>query len=405
MKLSRRDALRSAAGLAATGLTPAVSAGGAPHAEPGASAEAEPRLPLPPTPMVCLQDFEAAAQAAMSDMAYQYVAGAATDETTLRWNREAFARIRLRPRALVDVSRLDTRVRLFGEELSLPVLLAPTAYHRLFHPEGEIATARGANEAGAALVVSSFATTAVEDIARETKQPLWFQLYVQGDRGFTRHMVERAEAAGCRAIVMTVDTPVVGSRNREERVRFDLPKDIELPHLKGLKTTVADHRPPERVVYSAMLDATLTWKDVEWLRSFAKVPVVLKGILDPEDADRAVRAGASGIIVSNHGGRNLDTVPATIEVLPAVVEKVAGRIPVLVDGGVRRGTDVLKALALGAQAVLIGRPYVYGLAATGASGVARVVEILRRELEMALALSGRPSVAAVDRSVLWDGAR
>jgi 4-hydroxymandelate oxidase len=402
MTLSRRDALLSAAGLAATGLAPA-SAGETrrPLGAEGRAASAAPSTPTTPPPNVCLQDFEEAARAAMSDMAYQYVAGAATDETTLRWNREAFGRLRLRPRALVDVSKLDTRVRLFDQELSLPVLLAPTAYHRLFHPEGEIATARGASEAGATLVVSSFATTAVEEMAKETKQPLWFQLYVQNDRGFTRHMVERAEAAGCRAIVVTVDTPVVGSRNREERVRFDLPQDFQLPHLKGLKTSVADHRPPERVVYSAMLDPTLNWKDIEWLRSFAKVPVVLKGILDPEDADRAVKAGASGIIVSNHGGRNLDTVPATIEVLPGVIEKVAGRVPVLVDGGVRRGTDVLKALALGAQAVLIGRPYVYGLAAGGAAGVTRVVDILRRELEMALALSGRPTIAAVDRSVLW----
>src|SRR5262245_45252391 len=192
MKLSRRDALLSAAGLAATGLAPAsAGAAGGPTAADGrlAPAAAPSASPAARTPAVCLQDFEEAARTVMSDMAYQYVAGAATDETTLRWNREAFARLRLRPRALVDVSKLDTRVRLFGQELSLPVLLAPTAYHRLFHPEGEIATARGASEAGATLVVSSFATTAVEDMAKETKQPLWFQLYVQNDRGFTRHMV------------------------------------------------------------------------------------------------------------------------------------------------------------------------------------------------------------------------
>src|SRR5262245_11198039 len=201
MKLSRRDALLSAAGLAATGLAPA-SAGEthAPVTADGRAASAAPfAAPTAPPPNVCLQDFEEAARTAMSEMAYQYVAGAAPAAPTLRWLRGAFARRRLRPRALVDVSRLATRVRLFEQELSLPVLLAPTAYHRLFHPEGEIATARGASEAGATLVVSSFATTAVEDMAKETKQPLWFQLYVQNDRGFTRHMVERAEAAGCRA--------------------------------------------------------------------------------------------------------------------------------------------------------------------------------------------------------------
>jgi 4-hydroxymandelate oxidase len=398
VKLSRRDALFSAAGMAVAGLKPTFPESLAREGSVVRNAEGN---GFKAGDAVSVLDFEAPARAAMSPMAYEYVAGGAGDEATIRWNREAYERIRLRPRALVDVSHLDTRVRLFGDELSLPVLLAPTAYHRLYHPEGERATARGASAAGVTYVVSSFSTTAIEDIARETREPLWFQLYVQPDRGFTRHMIERAQDAGCRALCVTVDTPVAGARNREERLRFSLPPGLELPHLKGLKTAAADHQPSERSIFSSVLDPTLTWKDVEWMRSFARVPILLKGVLDSADAEQAVKAGASGVIVSNHGGRNLDTVPATIEALPAVVERVAGRVPVLVDGGIRRGTDILKALASGATAVLIGRPYLYGLGAAGEAGVARVVEILRRELDMALALSGRPSVRDLDRTVLW----
>src|SRR5262245_30334854 len=342
----------------------------------------------------------------MSAMAFEYVSGAAGDENTLRWNREAYDKIKLRPRVLVDVSKLDTRVTLFGQELPFPILLAPTAYHRLVHPEGELATARGAGQASAAMVVSSFATTAVADIARVARAPRWFQLYGQPDRGFTRDMVQRAEAAGCRAICVTVDSPVVGARNREARVGFVLPPGMERPHLKGLAVLEQagdhrTHRPREGEIYSTVLEPRLTWKDVEWLRSIARVPVLLKGVLDPDDADRAAREGAAGVIVSNHGARNLDTVPATIEALPTVVDRVAGRMPVLVDGGIRRGTDVLKALAFGAKAVLIGRPYLYGLGAGGEAGVSKVVNILKTEMEMALALTGRPSVSGLDRSVLW----
>ena len=255
------------------------------------------------------------------------------------------------------------------------------------------------------MVVSSFATVAIEEIARVAKSPLWFQLYVQHDHGFTRELVQRAEAAGCRALCVTVDTPVAGARNREDRARFALPPGMERSNLRGLRmsptTEGAAHRPAEQSIFSAVLDPSLNWSDIEWLRSFAKVPVLLKGVLNPEDADRAVRAGVAGLIVSNHGGRNLDTVPATADALSPVVERVAGRMPVLVDGGIRRGTDVLKALALGASAVLIGRPYLYALGAAGAEGVAAAVNILRREFEMAMALTGRRTLADVDRSVLW----
>jgi 4-hydroxymandelate oxidase len=300
------------------------------------------------------------------------------------------------------VSQLDTRVTLFGLEQPYPILLAPTAYHKLAHAEGEIATARGAGAAGATLIVSTSATTSLEDVARAATRPVWFQLYVQRDREFTRELVRRAETSGYQALVVTVDSPVLGPRYRETRTKFALPPGAERANFKGLITATGGQRPSESTIYTAVLDPKLTWKEIEWLRTLTKLPMVLKGILNPEDAARAVELGASGIVVSNHGGRNLDTLPATIDALPEVAARVAGRVPVLVDGGIRRGTDVLKAIAFGASAVLIGRPYLYGLAVGGADGVTRVVNILRREFEMAMALTGRTSVAQIDRSVIWN---
>jgi 4-hydroxymandelate oxidase len=260
--------------------------------------------------------------------------------------------------------------------------------------------------AHATMIVSSFATVTIDDIARAVPEsPRWFQLYVQPDRGFTQALVQRAEAAGCQALCLTVDTPVLGARNREARAGFKLPDGMTRANLEGLAGGVASasHRPPEGAIYSAVLEPRLTWKDVEWLRGFAKVPVLLKGVMDADDAKRAVEAGVSGLIVSNHGARNLDTVPATVTALPRVVAAVRGRVPILVDGGIRRGTDVLKALALGASAVAVGRPYLYGLAVNGSAGVSHIVSILRTEFEMAMALTGRTSLAAIDRSVLWKG--
>lgn len=337
-------------------------------------------------------------------MAYEYVAGGAADEISLRANREAFDRLRLLPRILVDVSKLDTSVQILGQRLAVPILLAPVAYHKLFHAQGEVATAQGAGSAGMNMVLSSFSNVSVEEVARHCTSPLWFQLYVQPDRGFTRELVQRAEAAGCQALCVTVDTPLAGCRNREERSAFSLPAGLDCPNLSALKsgTPTGGHRPGGRGIYSALFDATLSWKDVDWICSYAKVPVLLKGVLNPDDAEKAASTGASGIIVSNHGARNLDTVPATIEVLPAIAERVGGRVAVLMDGGIRRGTDILKALALGAKAVLVGRPYIYGLATSGADGVMRVLEILQAEFQIAMALTGRTSIAQLDKSVLYD---
>lgn len=385
MAITRREALLSAGVLASASMfspkTVAIQ-----------------QTALPET-AVSLGDFELLARERMTAMAWEYISGGAGDELTLRWNRDAYDRIKLKPRVLVDVSKLDTRVNLFGRELPFPILLAPAAYQKLVHSEGELATAKGAG--AATMVVSTMASVSVEDIAAATKQPPWFQLYVQPDRGFTKALVQRAEAAGCQALVVTVDTPIPGLRNREERIKFALPPGIERPNLKGLNTAGSSHLPKENEIYNALFDAKLTWKDVEWLRSLTRLPVLLKGVLNPEDADLAVKSGASGVIVSNHGSRNIDTLPATIEALPEVAAKVSGRIPVLVDGGIRRGTDVLKALALGAKAVLIGRPYLFGLGVGGADGVNRVVGILRREFEMAMALTGRTSIAELGESALW----
>jgi 4-hydroxymandelate oxidase len=390
------------------------------------TAEKPPVVPPPPLPMpvgpVTLADFEPLAKKRMTHMAYEYIAGGAGDEITLRDNQAAFDRIRLHPRVLVDVSHLDTKLTLFGQALEFPILLAPTAYHRIVHPEGEIATVRGAAAAGATAVISSFATTSIEDVAKAAKeaagtgnrdrQPgqapsagsgqaaLWFQLYVNKDRGFTRDLVQRAEAAGCRALCVTVDSPTTGLRHRETRARFALPPGLERSNLKGLVTGAGGATRPDGSIYNVVLDPTLTWKDIEWLRGLTKVPVLIKGVLGPDVAARGAAAGV-GIIVSNHGARNLDGVPATIDALPRIADAVDGRVPILMDGGVRRGNDVLKALASGASAVLIGRPYLFGLAVQGADGVAKVVQILRREFEMSMALMGRRSLKEIDRSALW----
>jgi 4-hydroxymandelate oxidase len=344
--------------------------------------------------ILSLPEFEERARRCMTPMAYEYVASGAADEHTVRWNRDAFDRIRLRPRVLRDVAAVDLRVTLFGREHAFPMLLAPTAYHRVLHPDGEIATVRGAAAAGITWIVSVGTTTPLQEIAAAATSPLWFQLYFQSDRGFTRDLVQQVEASGCEVLCLTVDSPIIGPRNRQARAGFKLPAEVSTPHLYDIGQRGQAVMDPRRVA--------ATWQDVEWLRGFTTLPLVLKGIVDGEDASRAVQAGAAGIIVSNHGGRNLDTTVAAIDALPEVVDHVGGRVPVLVDGGIRRGTDVIKALALGAAAVLIGRPYCYGLSVAGSEGVRRVVEILRRELEAAMMLSGLPAIKDIDQDVLWD---
>jgi 4-hydroxymandelate oxidase len=282
---------------------------------------------------------------------------------------------------LNEVQKLDTRVHVLDQEMAHPILLAPVAANGLVHPDGEVAAARGACAADAGMVLSSYTSKRVEDIAAIGPTPFWFQLYMQ-ERAATRDLIRRVASAGCSALFLTVDTPTSGARDRQTRGGFEFPADL-----------------PYKTVQPG--DNPCTWKDIDWIRETANLPIVLKGILHPDDAERAIDEGAAGIVVSNHGARNLDTVPATIDALPRVSERVQGRIPLFFDGGIRRGTDVLKALALGANAVLLGRPYVYGLAVNGAEGVRSVIEILKRELELAMALVGRPRVGELDRSVIW----
>ncbi|MDR3719634.1 MAG: alpha-hydroxy acid oxidase [Bryobacteraceae bacterium] len=351
-----------------------------------------------------LYEFEPLSKTRLSPMAYEYLVAGVADEITLHANRSSLDRIRLLPRTLVDVSHIDTAVTLFGRRHECPLLLAPCAYQKLFHPDGELEAVRGANESGATFIAPCFATVPLEETAAAATQPLWFQLYVNADRGFTRELVQRAEAAGYEALVVTVDVPVNGPRDRELRAGFALPKGLTRANLLSLGTTVASapHRPGGRNIYSVVRAPDVTPEDIEWLKSITKMPLIVKGVLHPDVAARALQHGADAIYVSNHGGRSMDSAPATIDVLPHIVRRVGGVKPVLFDGGVRRGSDVFKALALGADAVGVGRPFLHGLAVAGAAGVARVVEILWAELAMNMGLAGATSLDAIDASFLWE---
>jgi isopentenyl diphosphate isomerase/L-lactate dehydrogenase-like FMN-dependent dehydrogenase len=333
---------------------------------------------------VNLSDYEALAKARLDRGALDYYQGGSDDEVTLRANRTAFERLRLRPRVLVDVSACDLRTNVIGIPVSMPILVAPTAAHALAHPDAECATAQAAGAAGTLMVVSSSATRSLEDVARAAPGPLWFQLYIRRLR-HAQALVVRADAAGYRAIVLTVDTPRLGNRERDIRNNFE-----------GFPTPNYDSDGKDE----PYMGDTLTWDILDWLRSLTSLPIILKGILTAEDALLAVERGVAGIIVSNHGGRQLDGAVPSIEALPEVIAAVDGRCEVYLDGGIRRGTDVLKALALGARAVLIGRPILWGLAVDGAAGARRVLEILRAELEKAMILAGRPTLASIDRTLV-----
>jgi len=354
--------------------------------------------PLP----VNLHEYEPLARAKLGDMAWDYLAGGGGDERTLAWNRERLDATRLLPRVLRDVSTIDTRLGLLGLELPFPVLLAPAGFQRLFHPEGELGTTRGAGAAGALYTLSTPATTSLEDVASAATAPLWFQLYMQRDRAFTLELVKRAEVHGYRALVLTADTPVLGARDRDHRRQLELPPGMELPNLRGFTPRTSEPT-FQHGTRNPFLDPAVTWKDLSWLARMTKLPVVVKGVLHPDDARLAIEHGAAAVAVSNHGGRNLDTVPASIDALPPVVDAVAGRVPVLLDGGVRRGVDVVKALALGATAVMIGRPYLWGLATAGSEGVTRVIQLLVSELEMAMAQCGAASLAGLTRELVLRG--
>ena len=355
-------------------------------------------------PFLNLAEVEAAAQGRLTALAYEYYAGGANDEVTVRENRLAYERLALRYRVLVDVSRRSTRTTVLGQPIDLPVLIAPTAFQRLACDEGELATARAAAAAGTIMILSTPSTCTIEDVGC-VAGPKWFQLYFYSDRQLTESLVERAERAGMSAIVLTVDAPVLGRRERDLRNRFHLPDGIRLANVPSSGSVPMPSNAGESGLathHASGIAASLSWSDVEWLRARTRLPLILKGIVRGDDAACAVDHGAAGIIVSNHGGRQLDTAIATVRALPEVVEAVNGRAEVLIDGGIRRGTDVIKALALGARAVLVGRPVVWGLAVAGEAGVRRVLDLLRSEIDLAMALCGCPTIADISRDLVAD---
>jgi 4-hydroxymandelate oxidase len=352
-----------------------------------------------PDGIVCVPDYEQPARERMGENAWAYVGGGAADELTLRENRAGFDRLRLNARVLVPMRGAHTRLRLFGQDLEHPILVAPSAFHRLMHLEGEAATMLGASATRSCMVVSAQASLPIESVAAQANIRPWFQLYIQPDRGFTLALARRAEAAGYAALVVTVDAPI-SLRNREQRAGFRLPPGVEAVNLRGATQPAVPEGASE--IFGAV-QAAAGWEDIAALRAATRLPLLLKGIMVPEDAERAIAEGADGIIVSNHGGRVLDTQPATIDALPAIARQVAGRIPILLDGGIRRGTDVLKARALGAQAVLVGRPVLHGLAVAGAMGVAHVLKLLRTEMEAAMVQTGCPTLDAIGPQVIWRG--
>lgn len=343
------------------------------------------------------------------EAAHGYIAGGSGDEATLSANVKAYGRYRLLHRTLRDVSRRTTATRMLGTEVPSPVAVAPTAFHELVHEEGEVATARGAAEAGALMCASTLSTRSLEEIAEAGAGPRWFQLYIYRDRDLTRDLVRRAEDAGYGAIVVTVDSPVWGRRERDVRNDFQLPEGLGLANFPDLDQETLPT--PEgggnalAAYVEEQLDPALTWDDVAWLRDLTELPVLVKGVVHPADAREAARRGVAGIVVSNHGGRQLDAGVATVDALPGVVDAVrevaGGDGPeVYVDGGVRRGTDVLKALCLGARGVLVGRPILWSLALGGARGVADALELLQAEVDNALALAGLRSPGEAGRDLV-----
>ncbi len=356
-----------------------------------------------PDAAVSIGDLEPLARAMLSDRTWNYVAGGAADEISLDWNHAAWRDLRLAPHVLADVSDINTSVTLLGRELAHPILVAPTAAHRQYHPGAEAATRRGAEAANALAVMSTLGSTAVAELGTAADAPWWYQLYVQADRDFTASLVESVVVAGAEALVLTVDTPLLGARDRDRRSGGHTVDGMQPPALVGAPPSVvmpADPRPHQRA-YNPHLDPSLTWETLEWLVDLSPIPVLPKGVVRPDDAQRCVDSGAGGVIVSNHGARNLDTVVPTAQALPGVVHAVDGVVPVLVDGGIRRGTDVAKALILGADAVLVGRPAIWGLTVAGGDGVQWVVETLWTELAMAMGLLGAPTVSDLTPDLIW----
>lgn len=346
-----------------------------------------------------MDDFERAAERVLQAGVYGYYAGGANDEVTLRSNRQAFADLMLRYRVLVDVADRALSIDLLGIPMSSPIILAPTALHRMAHPDGERATARAATAAGILMTLSTISSTPMEEVAAAAPDGRrWFQLYHYEDKARSVELIARAVAAGYEAIVLTVDAPLLGRRERDIRIPFVIPDDVSAVHLGDIETRMQDTASP---LNSFINQPSINWTDLAWIREAAgSLPLLLKGIVRADDAKRALDEGVAGLWVSNHGGRQLDTSIPTITALPEIADVVDGRAPIILDGGIRRGTDILKALALGADAVAIGRPQLWGLAVAGQEGVEQVVELLRAELSLAMALAGACTIADIDASLV-----
>ncbi|NXL95745.1 HAOX2 oxidase, partial [Alectura lathami] len=346
--------------------------------------------------MVCLSDFEAYAKKYLPKFAWDFFAAGADECSTRDENILAYKRIRFRPRMLRDVSMLDTRTKILGTEISFPVGIAPTGFHQLAWPNGEKSTARAAKAMGTCYIASTYSTCSLEEIAAAAPGGFrWFQLYIHRNRAVSQHLVQQAETLGFQGLVLTADLPYTGKRRDDIRNGFRLPPHMKLKNLEGA-FEVCEMIP----FFHCLLDSSLTWDDIHWLRSLTHLPIIIKGILTKEDAELAVRHGAQGIIVSNHGGRQLDGVPATIDALGEVVEAVQDRVEVYLDGGIRKGSDVLKALALGAKCVFIGRPALWGLAYKGEEGLQDVLRILHEEFRLSMALAGCASVSEIGRHLV-----
>jgi len=354
-----------------------------------------------PAGLVSVSDYATYAKSFIAPSIYEYIVGGGADEVTLRRNREALDNIMIMPRVLRDCTQGSTSFSLMGESFRHPVMLAPVAFHRLVHPSGEIATAQACSVLETAMTVSTLASQPMESIADELTGPKWFQLYFQQSRDFTLSLIKRAQIAGFTMLVVTVDAPLHGIRNRAQRAGFELPEGVEAVNLRDrppLPSRVFE--PSQSVVFQGMMSEVPTWADIEWLLSQTDMPIILKGILSPLDALHAKDLGIAGVIVSNHGGRTLDCVPATIEMLPRIRAMVGDDYPLVLDGAIERGTDVFKALALGANAVMLGRPQLYALSVAGALGVAHMLRIIREELEVTMALAGTPTVSDIDTTCL-----
>ena len=355
-----------------------------------------------PNDIASLHDYERHAQARLSEQAWAYIYGASADEYTARSNESVYSAIKLLNQTLTDVSRGHTQLDLLGHRLAHPIMLAPVAYQKLAHVDGEIASATAAAAQGALFTLSTLSSSRIEDVAQCAQGPRWFQLYFQDSREQTLELIKRAEKSGFSAIVVTVDAPINGLRNREQRAGFQLPDGVRAVNCQPEGQRQIN--PDESMIFQGLMRHAPSWKDIDWLRQHTTLPIILKGLINPRDVSIALHHEIDGVVISNHGGRTLDTLPSPIEVLPRLHELTKGEIPIIVDSGIRRGTDIFKAIALGADAVMIGRPIMYALATAGALGVAHTIRLLRDELELTMALCGCETLSDITPDCLWQPA-